>query len=573
LIVYFDIETNGFLDDATEVVCMSVAINDREPTIAHTKEQILEALDCLTDADVVVGHNIQAFDLPMLRKLYKRWKGPKGLVRDTLVMARLIYPDRRDLDIEDSSRVLPNDLIGSHSLKAWGYRLGMHKDEYIEGLQDYANLKYTPELGSYCQQDVRVTRALYQQLDKTWVSDCDALILEHDFAECIAAQVRNGFAFDGAKAATLYADLCQKRDALTDELQALVPPTEIVLKTKTKHVPFNPGSRQQIAKYLKSQGWEPELFNESGSPKVDEAVLSKIDHPVAAKLSEYLMLQKRIGMLAEGTESWMKVVKPNGRIHGSVNHNGAVTGRCTHRGPNMAQVPASKSPYGKECRSLFIAPPGKVLIGVDAAGLELRCLAHYLSRYDNGEFRRELLEGDIHTANQKAAELPTRDAAKVFIYAFLYGAGPDKLGKIVGGGYDEGKAMQKRFLNKVPALAMLKKQVEAAASLRGYLTGLDGRHLRIRSKHAALNTLLQSAGAVLMKQATILMNQRIRMAGLHALQVGHIHDEVQFECPEAEAEEVSKILEQCIKDAGEAFGFRCPLDGEARVGATWAETH
>lgn len=570
--VYFDIETNGFLEDATEVVCLSYAINDHEPVVV-TGPDIKAALKELSKADIVVGHNIMAFDLPILKKLYPKWKGPSGLIRDTLVMARLHSPDRRDIDLEEAVAFMPSDMIGSHSLKAWGYRLGMHKDEYIEGLADFKNLKYTEELGRYCQQDVRVTRVLFKLLDSSWVGDSDSLILEHDFAQCITDQVHNGFAFDRPAAATLYAVLCQRRDELVGELQEIVPPTEIVLKTKVKHLPFNPGSRQQIAKYLKSTGWVPEVFNESGSAKVDEAVLSKIDHPVAAKLSEYLMLQKRIGMLAEGTESWMKVVKPNGRIHGSVNHNGAVTGRCTHRGPNMAQVPAGKSPYGKECRSLFIAPEGKVLIGVDAAGLELRCLAHYLTKYDHGAFMKELLEGDIHTANQVAAGLPSRDDAKLFIYAFLYGAGPEKLGKIVGGGYEEGKRMQKRFLEKVPALGHLKRQVETNAELRGYLTGLDGRRLRIRSKHAALNTLLQSAGAVLMKQATILMNQRIRRAGLAALQVGHIHDEVQFECPVEQAEEVCKILEQSIKDAGTELAFRCPLAGEAKVGKDWSETH
>ena len=144
---------------------------------------------------------------------------------------------------------------------------------------------------------------------------------------------------------------------------------------------------------------------------------------------------------------------------------------------------------------------------------------------------------------------------------------------MTAGGYEEGKRMQKRFLEKVPALGHLKRQVETNAELRGYLTGLDGRRLRIRSKHAALNTLLQSAGAVLMKQATILMNQRIRRAGLAALQVGHIHDEVQFECPVEQAEEVCKILEQSIKDAGTELAFRCPLAGEAKVGKDWSETH
>jgi DNA polymerase I-like protein with 3'-5' exonuclease and polymerase domains len=210
------------------------------------------------------------------------------------------------------------------------------------------------------------------------------------------------------------------------------------------------------------------------------------------------------------------------------------------------------------------------LVGVDAAGLELRCLAHYMARWDDGAFAKELLEGDIHTANQQAAGLETRNQAKSFIYAFLYGAGPAKLGSVVGGGYAEGKKLQQRFLTKVPALKMLKAAVETAAE-RGVIIGIDGRRLRIRSAHAALNTLLQSAGAIAMKQATVLMSEQAAAYG--AKQVAHIHDEIQWEVPDQHAEAWAVLCKDCITKAGEMLNFRCRLDGASRVGKTWADTH
>lgn len=565
--VVFDIECNGFLDTVTRCVCIGYTVDGGAPRIAFTPEQIDAALDAIKNADVVIGHNIVAFDLPVLRKLYPKWEGPTGTVRDTLVMARLVHPDIRDDDFQDDS--FPRTLVGSHALKAWGIRLKHPKGVELDDVVDFRSLEYSDDLGEYCMNDVSLTGKLHHFLQSKGFSE-DCIELEHKFAAAIAAQMRNGFAFDSSTAGSLYATLASERDALVKELQETVPPAELKLKTKTKLVPFNPASRQQIAHVLKTMyGWVPEEFTPSGEAKVDEAVLASLEFPIAKKLSHYLLIQKRIGMLAEGDEAWLKVER-KGRIYGSVNHNGAVTGRCTHRGPNMAQVPACGSPYGKECRSLFVASPGTVLVGVDAAGLELRCLAHYMAKWDDGEFAKELLDGDIHTANQKAAGLETRNQAKSFIYAFLYGAGPAKLGKVVGGGYAEGKELQKRFLTKVPALKALKGAVEKAAA-RGYITGIDGRRLRIRSAHSALNTLLQSAGAIAMKQATILMNEQAPKFG--ARQVAHIHDEIQWEVPEANARSWAECCKDCITKAGESLGFRCRLDGDAKVGRNWAETH
>lgn len=570
--VVFDIETDGLLDELTRIVCLSYKENSGPVKTVHHPKDIEDALRLLQRADCIAGHNIISFDIPAIRKLYP-WFRPEGMVRDTLVLSRLAFPSLRERDLEAAAKskvVVPPQYLGSHSLKAWGYRLNLLKIEIMDLIENFRNIEYSDSLREYCERDVSITHRLYETLSHE-VSG-EAVILEHDFATCIFDQMQNGFGFDMECAAELYSKLAQERDDLIDELQRIIPPTEMKLKTKVKHIPFNPGSRQQIAKVLMDKGWKPDEYTPTGDPKVDETVLSKIDDPIAAKFSRYLLLVKRIGMLSDGTESWMKSEK-GGRIYGYVNHNGAVTGRCTHRNPNMAQVPSSSSPYGKECRSLFIAAPGTLLVGVDASGLELRCLAHYMAKYDNGAYAKELLEGDIHTANQMAAGLPSRNQAKVFIYGFLYGAGPAKIGAIVGGSYDEGKSLQDKFLKKVPALRELRDDVQHAAKTRGYLFGLDGRRLPIRSTHAALNTLLQSAGAVIMKKAALLMNIALRSNGIDYKQVAHIHDELQFEVREDQANQAKGLLPATITAAGEFFKFRCALDGEARVGKNWSETH
>jgi DNA polymerase I-like protein with 3'-5' exonuclease and polymerase domains len=576
--IYFDIECNGFYEDVTKVVC--IGIHDsatKDTTVYYRNDEINIALELIRLADRVVGHNIVGFDLPVLKKLFPDWPGPQGQVQDTLVLSRLLWPDIKEEDFKKPG--FNKALIGSHALKAWGHRLGMDKDLYLEeNVPDFKTMVYTPQLAEYCAKDVAITMSLHAKeqacIDTRSLHGTECLNLEHAFAEVIAEQVRNGFAFDMKKASELYSTLAQVRDAGHRELVDMVPPTEVKLKTKTKYIPFNPGSRQQIAAALMSMGWKPEDYTPTGEPKVDEGVLSTLQYPIAKKLSEYLMVQKRIGMLAEGDEAWMKVVKPNGRIHGGVNHNGAVTGRCTHRSPNLAQVTGVGSPWGKECRELFVAPAGKVLVGVDAQGLELRCLAHYLARWDEGAYGKELLEGDIHTANQQAAGLPSRADAKKFIYAWLYGAGPAKIGSIVGGGAKEGRDLNKRFLAKFPAISKLKAAIDTAVDKRGYLTGLDGRHLPIRSKHSALNTLLQSCGAILMKNATVLMHRYIQQKKIPGvLQVAHIHDEVQLEVPEKHADDVAAIAKRAISDSGLTFAFRIRLDGSANIGKNWAETH
>ena len=345
---------------------------------------------------------------------------------------------------------------------------------------------------------------------------------------------------------------------------------------KQKTTLFNPGSRQQIAAALLDLGYDLPKEPDATTPKVDEAVLKKIDHPIAQKLLDYLLVQKRLGQLAEGEQAWLKLAK-NGRIHGAVNTNGAVTGRCTHSNPNVAQVPACRVPYGEECRDLFGAGSGMKLVGCDASGLELRMLAHYLAFYDGGQYGKIVTEGDIHTFNMERAGLDNRDQAKTMIYALLYGAGPKLMGEIVGGGAKEGVQLKRKFLDNLPALKRLQDAIQKKVENGGTLMGLDGRVLRIRSSHAALNMLLQSAGAVCMKVALIQLYHALGKSkwqhGREYAFVANIHDEFQAEVIPQHADDFGKLAVKAIRVAGKELKLNVQLDGEYKVGTTWAETH
>jgi DNA polymerase I-like protein with 3'-5' exonuclease and polymerase domains len=434
----------------------------------------------------------------------------------------------------------------------------------------------------------------------------EAIDLEHAVAQIIFRQEENGFHIDLEKAGKLYAHLKGIQERLTAELRQVFrpwykPEKEFTPKrdnrtmgyragcpmTKVKLVEFNPSSGQHIAdRLIKEFGWKPKEFTETGAPKVDETVLKKLPYPVVRNLIEYLTVNKRIGQLAEGDEAWLKHQK-DGVIHGGVNTNGAVTGRMTHMKPNMAQVPSVDHPYGHECRELFGARPGWALVGADASGLELRCLGHYMARYDDGEYGRLCIDPNvkIHAYNRALLELPEDppgtnvyyQIAKRWMYAFLYGAGDAKLGEIFGsGGAQKGKHLRSTFMANLPALNSLVSGVKAAAEKRGYLVGLDGRRLHIRSLHSALNTLLQGAGAIIMKKALVILDadlQAMFKPGVDYEFCANVHDEWQIECRPEIAEVVGKTAVEAIRKAGEHFKFRIPLDGEFKIGKTWADTH
>ncbi|MDX5515084.1 DNA polymerase [Stenotrophomonas sp. RG-453] len=608
----FDCETDGLLDQLTTIHCISLQEVDEAgqplgPVLSANDHgtgelTIREAIERLQNADRVVGHNIAGFDIPAIAKVYPGFK--VRAYYDTLLISTLIYPDLKDRDFkarkkQGANPVLPGKMIGRHSLEAWGYRLGEWKGDYSQmmkdrGLDPWA--QWSQEMDDYCDQDVVVTTKLLALLLSKGLPK-EAIELEQAVAPILSRQQRWGYLFNQEKARELEKVLVVRRALLGDQLREVIPPWKVVKKrfipkrddkrrgyvkgveaVVYKEVVFNPASRAHIADRLTAlYGWRPVEYTEKGQVKIDEDVLAPLKYPIIPLLLEYFIVNKRLGQLAEGDEAWLKAVKKNGRIHGNVNQNAAVTGRMTHSKPNIAQVPKCGVPYGSECRELFTVPKGKRQVGADASGLELRCLAHFMARHDGGEYAKVILEGDIHSVNQTAAGLPTRDNAKTFIYAFLYGAGDAKLGSIVSKGRAVGGQLRTKFLKGLPALEKLVKGVKKRASEVGYLIGLDGRKLHIRSDHAALNTLLQSAGALVMKKALVILDADLQSAGLvpgvHYEFLANIHDEWQIEVDEDKAEFVGKSAQAAIRKAGDYFGFRCPLDGEYKVGANWAETH
>lgn len=507
----------------------------------------------LQDYDAVAGHNIIGFDAPVLQRVWGVDFSGKEYV-DTLLLSRLYNPSRD----------------GGHSLASWGSQFGFPKGDFTDfdgGLTD--------EMLEYCQRDVELTTMVYHwllsNLAKEGFSDYSKT-LEHSVALITTQQERTGFKLDVNNANTLYSQLCFKMIGIEKQLQAVFPPIveqRVSEKTgkplKDKVTVFNPGSRQQIAQRLIALGAKFDKQTEKGNDIVDETVLDGIDLPEAKLIQEYLMLQKRTTQI----DSWLKAVRDTGRVHGRVISNGAVTGRMTHSSPNMAQIPSVGALYGAECRALWIVDEGKKLVGIDASGLELRMLAHYMG---DDSYTNEVISGDIHTANQKAAGLKERSQAKTFIYAFLYGAGSPKIGSIVGGGAREGQQLIDQFLRNTPALKSLRESVEKD-SVKGVLTGLDGRKLRVRSSHSALNTLLQGAGAIVMKQALVMLDEKIKKYNIPAQFVANVHDEWQVEVDEWFADAVGRLGVQAIKEAGEFFDMKCPLTGEYKVGNNWAETH
>ena len=541
-----DIETDGL--DATEIWCaVTKDIDNGEVKVWKTASELLRYVE---PEDTLIGHNIIGFDLPVLKKLWNL-KTNFNPLRDTLIMSRLLNPV----------------LEKGHSLDSWGVRLGLKKGDFSDfdgGLSD--------SMVEYCIQDVEITHALFTHLSSSLLDWGQSIDLEHEVAIVVKEQEINGFKLDVPKCMTMLSDWQQSLIDIEEELQQVFQPItaerysdKTGKRLKDKVTIFNPGSRKQIAERLMTLGWKPKKHTEKGSVIVDEKVLQTVRIPQAKPILRYLLLQKRVAQV----KSWVENVSERGRVHCQVRTNGAITGRMAHSKPNLAQVPRVGTEYGEECRSVWTVEDGNVLLGADASGLELRMLAHYM---DDPTYTKEILSGDIHTANMKAAGLTDRDQAKTFIYAFLYGAGPAKIGAIVGGREREGKRLIDSFLKNTPALQKLKDKVSRLAE-KEWLPGLDGRRLIVRSQHAALNTLLQGAGAVVMKQALIMLNRKLIHANMDARFVANVHDEWQIETTEQDAETVGHFAVQSIRQAGIRLNLRCPLDGEFKVGLNWASTH
>ena len=557
--VVFDIETTLTADKVWCIVCK------HEDTFYQFKENNLHRFEeFIKQTEEVIGHNIIGFDIPVLNKFfgYDLFKNVK--ITDTLVLSRLLNPM----------------IEGGHSLKNWGKKLGQNKIEFEQF--DF----FSEEMLKYCRNDVDLTQRLYKFLI-TRIKDFGYSVeLEHEVAKIIQRQHERGFKIDIVNAYSLQAKFQEDMNELQNKVRATFPPLRIeevfipksnnkargyvkgVPFTKVKYKEFNLGSRQQIGERLMNLGWKPKKKTDKGHVIVDEKVLSEITNiPEAKLINEYLMLQKRIAQVS----SWVEAIKEDGRVHGKVITNGTITGRMSHQAPNMAQIPAVYSPYGKECRSLWIVDKGYKLVGVDASGLELRMLAHYMN---DKEYINEVINGDVHTANQIAAGLETRDTAKTFIYAFIYGAGSKKIGSIIGGSERDGERVKEKFLRATPSLRSLREKVDGITkSNRRWLKGLDGRKIIIRHPHAALNSLLQGAGATVMKVALTKLDEYVINKRIKAYPVVNVHDEFQYEVEQERADEFGRLAVQSIIDAGKKLNLRCNLDGEYKIGNNWSETH
>lgn len=612
----YDIETNGLLPELHTVHCIvtrdidtgivrcyyDVPLDCPEYPPAGTVREGVVALEM---AAFRCGHYVQGFDEPALERLYKLTRSYDATkVLDTKVTASVLWPEEhlKSMDFVRAATTkcaLPKEQFGRQSLEAWGHRLGVQKGDY--GKQTDAWDKLTPEMLRYCVQDTRVTLDLYKLLTKHIAAgkvSMRALSLENEFAWRVQEQELNGFEFSVQAATALSAELLARRAELTDDLAKTIPPwVETITyvtpkrqetKTKVKTTIFNPGSDRHIARHLQERfGWKPAEFTPTGLAKTGDEIIAALPYEGIDGLREYAKIDKVLGMLSEGTKAWLKLVKPDGRIHGRVGHNAAVTGRCTHSSPNVTQVPRVKKDkatglpvkgwrggYGYQCRSLFRPRQGWIEVGCDASGLELRMLAHYMAAYDGGEYAKVVCEGDVHMRNTQAAGLSDREIGKRFIYAFLYGAGDAKLAKVLSTNTAGAKKVRANFMAALPALRRVLYAVKAAARSRKALALPDGRLVHVRAEHAALNTLLQGTGAIVMKLACVLVHRRLATEGITQYGQCHFaHDELQFECAPEVKDQVVAALEWSIAEAGRQLKLRCPLAAEAKVGACWAECH
>ena len=544
-----DIETDSL--DAKEIFCIVAKDLDDDRIYTFTQKNMEYCKPLLEQSDILVMHNGVSFDAPVLKRLLG-CNIPLSKIRDTLLLSQLADPMRE----------------GGHSLAAWGEKLGFAKIEF----DDFSG--YSDEMLKYCIRDVELTAKVYTTLVPELKKFSPRSIkLEHQIRAIIDKQEDNGFALDEPKSMQLLAKLTDESEQIKQQLQDVFKPIveqryseKTGNRLKDKVTVFNPASRKQIAERLMDLGWQPQKHTEKGQPIVAEEVLEKLDIPEAKLIARYLMLEKRASQI----KSWLEHVDDNGKVHGKVLTLRTISGRMAHTSPNMAQIPAVYSPYGKECRDVWTTSSDNyILLGSDASSLELRMLAHYLNDKD---FTREVVEGDVHTANQRAAGLPTRDNAKTFIYAFIYGAGAAKIGQIVNGTARDGQKLIDNFLNNMPALKTLRHKVDKLAS-RGYILGLDGRILRVRQAHAAMNLLLQGAGAIVCKEWLKFITIEATKRKLDYKLVASIHDEYQFEVRKEHAEELGSVTATAMKLTEQSLKVRCPLDSEYKLGKSWAETH
>lgn len=590
-----DIETDDLAATLIHVMCW------KNPQTGETGECIgldeIRAFFEKTKGSLYVGHNILKFDAPVLVRL-AGVKLSVGNCIDTLVLSTLYSPS----------------LAGGHSLDAWGERLGKEKIDF----HDFRNL--TPEMITYCHRDVEITTELFikmiKVLRKIGFSE-QSIDIQHRFTVIIDRQHRNGFYFDGHRALGLLTDLRSRQAELEELVHVAFPPeleeiahykrgrkadgtpTAGFLKHREAYesvevlddgsykvfgrVPFNIGSPKQRVDKLLELGWQPQEFTEKGGPtpfikgKIApslEKFLEDRPLPEVEFIAKWMSINGRANMVNTWLNEWNE---HDSCIHGKLFI--ADTLRLRHQAPNTANIPAVRVKkdgtvlrgedgyFTYEARDLWIARPGRLLVGTDAAGLELRMLAHYLNR---PEFTDQVVNGDPHQYNADLVGI-TRPQAKTLIYAVLYGAAAPKVAKTLDVSVREAAGIRNLFLEKLGVGDLIDGC--QAEQKEGRVTLCDGSKVVCPSPHAALNYKLQGGGARVMAVGAILLEGVIRRNRLDSLKVGDIHDEWQYDVDPDHADTHAEASVEAIRQAGRKLNLNVPLDGEAKKGLTWAETH
>lgn len=593
-----DLEADGLLMDATRIWVIGLKDIQTGDTFAYGPEpdQIAAGLRHIMAAGKLIGHNLSLYDLPLLQRLHGlQWEDM--IVEDTMIWSRLQSPDR----------------LGGHGLEAWGKTLGCAKGDF----KDFS--KFSPEMVDYCMQDLEVTHKLHTKLRNVAQEYQRACEIEHKFAYIISQQILNGFRLDVEKATTLLQELQNEYNQLVDTLSKIMPSRRIegayntcradgrlisedetgynyttpktgILKfAEWKYEEPNPGSRKQIVDWLKQKyGWVPTVFTDKGQVKLDKDVFNSLPYPEAPLLSRMYHINKQISAI-DGKGGWLKFLKGD-RVHGSVITNGAVTGRCTHSKPNLANV--AKDPALRSC---WIAKEGWDLVSCDASGLEIRVIAHFVAKYDGGILAKRVVSKDIHNENKALCNLQGRDSAKTLLYGGIYGGSPKKVGAIVREDptYENdprpieeiGEDIKERMSYLFDGVERLLKQLGLVISQRKYVVGLDGRKIPLRKSRkadkylpsGALNSVAQGCGALIMKLYYINFWNNMKEEGYaHGVDYGlvaNVHDENLYECRPEISDHTRDISNRAIQLVEEELDFKTKLEMGFGKGQNWSEIH
>lgn len=632
-----DIETDGLLPDCTKIHCAVFYNTDTKEWHEFTPKNISLLSEFLNKINTLCMHNGIGFDLKVFKQLLNFEF--KGYYIDTLIMSRVLWPDieKPSYEDKDGNKI---SVKGSHSVEAWGIRLGLKKPEH----EDWS--KFTSEMLHRCKEDVKIQTELYKKCineienykrkDPRLNKWLDVFKLEMEFWKGMEKQAENGWLLDIDKCYQYIQQLKQDMSLIDAELDKILPPVVnypykdkvcIAFKkdggvttnatnwfarynnfhyvdceyfppglcgdfTRVEFNKLNLNSPEQVKDFLLKEGWIPKEYNfkkdkhnkplkdNEGNliyttPKIPkvieewEQVAIETNSPTITLLADRNKIKHRLGML----QGFYENVRSDRRIEARMITCGTPTARATHI--CVVNVPKAEDGifFGKECRSVFTAPEGKILVGADASALEARCEAHYLYKIDPSAAML-LIEGDIHTLNAEVWDVARR-LAKNGKYALTYGCSASKLAATLFKPSEMSKRLYDDFWEANPALKELVRLLKEQKDARGYLVSVDGRPLLVRYSHAALNTLLQSAGAIVMKKAWCIFNSwRVNNTlSRYILDVGNFHDELQVETEHNLAEEVGEEIVKSIRMAGEELKFNVPLDGEYKIGKNWAETH